>query len=337
MDPHAEMMGRVRATCACAVAKLGVSGGRRAPIPGCGGPDRTVNPWELRPDRGVFKTEDILLANVKSQAKIPPNVVIESNFQELVQLGALPTAEELSLITHGPGNSTFHLTESQADIINKAAGPTKLTGGQLAAILDATTEPVRGVSKTPFELDRDSLAAALALRNIPLRGATTDGGTFDLVPEQVAAIMALTGSVGSSTICVRSAPIKHIAIYEPLPTSLGLPSFKWVVAPMGSGKTLMALFAGAYHAIHGWDACRQNVTTWARHCRSLGCVFPSGVRLTEKPYRPVRALFIVAGTTVFMQWLGVGDMLSPWTPCAKFLISGPNCNLNLREGCASGG
>ena len=31
-----------------------------------------------------------------------------------------------------------------------------------------------------------------------------------------------------------------------------------------------------------------------------------------------------------------GDMLSPWTPCAKFLISGPELFFNIREAYASG-
>lgn len=153
------------------------------------------------------------------------------------------------------------------------------------------------------------------LRAFPLAARNDDGTGFDLLPAQLLAMLRLARGVGWSSIRVAAqnpgapaAPFDDpVATYTAIPAAnaAAQSSFEWVVSTMGSGKTVMTLFAAVSNLCLDWDACKQHLPDWTLQCRRLQDSMPYLVQVDAGAPRLRRALLVVATASTFTQWVDV--------------------------------
>lgn len=153
------------------------------------------------------------------------------------------------------------------------------------------------------------------LAALPLTAVNDDGSTFSLLPEQLLAMMRLARGVGWSSLRVAAKnPATPDAPFErPLATFTAIPaanaaaqsSFEWVISTMGSGKTVMTLFAAVSNLCRDWAACRAALSDWTLQCRRLQDSMPYLVQVDAGPPQLRRALLVVATASTFTQWVDV--------------------------------
>lgn len=246
-DPYATMHASIKAFASAELTSLGLGAndtGRKVIVPGMGRSQAdTRGVWSLKSRRACVSTREVLISNVRIEMRMPENVEIRSDFQELRYLAA-----------------NFPLSE---------------------------------------------------MRQLLLRGCNTDGTSFDFLPEQLAAMVSLSrGALPSNVrVSVLNGPgqpgYAYDVEYSRVEDPSAVPSFLWVVSPMGSGKTLMSLMAAFKVARFGWDDCKSRFRTWSNAARVLDPLIPAGVNRTGSPLKLARAMFVVADANTYMQWLAV--------------------------------
>ena len=196
-----------------------------------------VQVWGTRSRRLIVPTIYILLANLDHESALPPDVVIESDFEDLFYLASL-TEEDM--------------------------------------------------------------------RHLPKHAFNADGSRFELLPEQLASILTLSRGAVASRIRVSCKAVDYVADYARPACPAGLPAFNWMIAPPGSGKTVMSLFGAFNEAARNWEECRNSFPTWSRTCRAVDPFIQLGRTLDTRDARLApRTVFVVADKTTYPQWLQV--------------------------------